>query len=82
MNTRTIAVEFLPALGATEQIPDTVEPAPIPRLLLLEAGPIRAEPCSRVGRAPSRRPTGELWETLTYLALWGCGWASVGLCLF
>lgn len=82
MNTRTIAVEFLPAISATEQIPVTVECAVIPRLLLFEALPVRVEPRSQRLLAPTHHRTVEFWETLTYLALWICGWAGVGLCLF
>jgi len=26
--------------------------------------------------------TREFWETLSYAALWFCGWISVGLCFF
>jgi hypothetical protein len=75
-------VEFLPGMRAAEQISVGAEPSVLPQVVLFEEATVRVERRSRRSLAPSRHRTGEFWETLTYLALWICGWAGVGLCLF
>ena len=41
-----------------------------------------AGPHVRLGLRAEDALAGDFWETLSYLALWLCGWTAIGLGLF
>jgi hypothetical protein len=42
----------------------------------------RRETMKAVAYELSAWRAGELWETLSYAAIWLCGWVGIGLCFF
>jgi hypothetical protein len=74
-----------------EEVIDCVPPIPAWRIRIApEPAFVAREPQEvpwteaghRLGFRPQEDQAGDFWETLTYLALWLCGWGGLALCLF
>ena len=76
-----------------EEVIDCVPPIPAWRIRIApEPAFVAKEPQAwevpwteagrRLGLRPQEGQAGDFWETLTYLALWLCGWVGLLLCLF
>jgi len=80
METKALLFEDLATIGASGRIQPTDETLQPGRLLRFEDLVRDQEPLTGLSVRASAGGEAEFWEAVSYLALWGCGWASVVLC--
>jgi hypothetical protein len=88
MITKAHSIERLPTMLEHRRISFVAEPVvPVGAVLFEDsfpsAGPTkRLVTSSATAKRLDRRgdQTGEFWETLSYAALWVCGWICISLC--
>ena len=66
--------------GSFQGVEEGVNSASLARARRFEGGLPCARPWLWLALRSADHRAGELWETLSYLAIWFCGLASVGLC--
>ena len=83
MNAKANSIQMVPALMTAARIQDLDEPvasAQLLRVVLAEDAVPLDEPPLRLSLPSTDHRTGEIWETLSYVAIWVCGLIGIALC--
>jgi len=83
MNAKANSIQMVPALITSTRIQDLDAPfgsAHLLRGVLAEDAVPMDEPPLRLSLPLTDHRTGEIWETLSYVAIWVCGLIGIALC--
>lgn len=83
MNSKANSMEMATAVvleGSFRDVDEAVASAALARAGRFERAVPCAEPSLWLALGSVDHRAGELWETLSYLVIWVCGLAGVGLC--